>query len=85
MRALAPALAFLLTGCNSGQIDRCENAVKDRLKAPATYRRIEAEHHATTRLVFLTFDSQNSFSALIRARAICEFSSSGDLISIDMQ
>lgn len=81
----APALLLILAGCTPAEISRCEAALKDRLKAPGTYQRVDATFYRYTRSVFITYDSENAFSALIRGRAMCEFSSSGDLQSIEIE
>jgi hypothetical protein len=73
------ALATLaLAGCNyidgwttDPAIRACEFAVRQALKTPSTYQRISAAIDA--RSVSLSFDSQNSYGALIRSRAKCNF------------
>lgn len=49
----------------------CEAALKARLKAPSSYRQIEAT--ITGNLVTLTYDAVNSFNAPLRAVKKCTF------------
>jgi hypothetical protein len=52
-------------------ISHCEVAVKSALKSPTSYKR---ERAATMKNeVHLTFDSQNSFGAMLRGAATCRF------------
>ena len=65
---------------------RCEVAIKDRLKAPATYKRASIHefkgfikqgsyaHRTESKRkhnILYEFDSQNGFGALIRGHALC--------------
>lgn len=49
----------------------CEAALKARLKAPSSYRKIEASISGNS--VFLTYDAVNSYNAPLRAMKACKF------------
>lgn len=47
----------------------CEVEIKSQLKAPATYKRVEAQ--AFTSMVSVTYDAANSFGVPIRSSGFC--------------
>jgi hypothetical protein len=91
---------LLLTGCGEKQgVDQCEQAIKDKLKAPSSYHRVSVDvndinaanpsdiSRFTERWVDVTYDAVNSFNAPLRGRQHCRFRLNdgdvGSLISVD--
>jgi hypothetical protein len=79
---LAPlGLAIALAGCDSSQLRVCETQLKDKLKSPASYKRISVEEYNIDSTiskqpydaVAITYDAANSFNALLRDKEICTF------------
>lgn len=55
----------------------CEEATKALLKAPSTYKRVDASRLSQQNGVrlFLRYDAANSFGTPLRGTAVCEFPS----------
>ena len=72
-----PALSILVSGCDSAQVRQCEAQLKEKLKAPASYKRVSAEEFVNTSYkepydeVTITYDAVNSFNAPLRDRERC--------------
>ena len=81
MRSVALASVVLLGGCHPGLAD-CEDAIKARLKAPATYKRVALQPGDFRYEV--DFDADNAFGTPIRDHATCTLSSDG-LASIELR
>jgi hypothetical protein len=68
-----------LAGCDSSQVQLCEQHLKSKLKSPASYKRIEAEsiqidssiHKPPYDEVTITYDAANSYNALLRDSETC--------------
>lgn len=83
MRAGILWLPFLALGsCSSvepAEIKQCEDYLVAKLKAPATYKRIEAssfvdsDHKPPRQTVIIQYDAVNSYNAPIRDMQVCQF------------
>lgn len=70
-----------LAACDSSQVRACEIRLKERLKSPASYKRVSAEvsripkniHDPPYDSVTITYDAANSFNALLRDKETCFF------------
>ncbi len=85
MRALVTLLPLsVLWSCSSldaPEIKQCEEYLLAKLKAPATYKRVEAssfaypDYRPERRTVIIKYDAANSYNAPIRDTQICQFPS----------
>lgn len=85
---------MLLAGCDVLQykgLAQCEAAIKDQLRSPSTYKRIDVRDQLVVergqglkvRRFEIDYDADNAFGAPIRADAVCEFEAkSGDFIEV---
>jgi hypothetical protein len=74
----------ILSGCNSAQnkaVNACETFIKDRLRSPSTYKRInvdglgpafENEGHSV-KMVTIEYDAANAYGTPIRGSQQCTF------------
>lgn len=77
---LVPAL-LLVTSCDSSQIRQCEAQLKNKLKSPASYKRVRVDqtsigpeiHKPPYDEVTITYDAANAFNALLRDNETCFF------------
>lgn len=55
------------------ELHRCDDAIREQLKAPATYRRISPSvwEVANSYVSKIEYDAQNSFGVPIRGRGVC--------------
>lgn len=53
----------------------CDEAIKNQLKAPATYNRINSPGYYST-IYDITYDAQNAFGVPLRSHGWCEFDKS---------
>jgi len=53
----------------------CDEAIKAKLKAPATYNRINSPDYYSP-IYDITYDAQNSFGVPLRSHGWCEFDKS---------
>ena len=69
------AVGLALAGCDAPGVTECEQHIKEELKAPASYRRIDAVSFSldTSVVVDIEYDAANSFNAPIRATRHCSF------------
>lgn len=51
----------------------CENAIREVIVAPSSYKQIEAEEDWNVRKVHVEFDAQNAYGATVRSVASCGF------------
>jgi hypothetical protein len=71
-------MAIFLIGAPSRRFTVCDEAIKDTLKAPSTYRRIDGPNTHEIGMLdgtdhfMIAFDAQNSFGVPIRHRASCD-------------
>src|SRR3954465_2372843 len=77
MALLGPC--FLLTACDSDQVQACETQLKEKLKSPASYKRIKVDITKISKDindppyddVTITYDAANSYNALLRDKESC--------------
>lgn len=74
--AIVAALAAALIGMfyfspEQRALRACEDVLKDKLKAPATYHRVDYLSSSDGRSVSITYDAENSFGAPIRGVYFC--------------
>lgn len=62
-------LPIALAGCENPNLTRCDEAIKARLKAPASFKRVSAEGSDT--FWTIQYDAVNSFNAPLRGRGHC--------------
>ena len=77
MRFLVLALgAVMLSGCMEDEaLVYCEKAVKNELRSPSTYKRIEANDYSTVKgeaSYYIKFDASNAYGTPIRGLASCK-------------
>lgn len=54
------------------ELSRCDAAIKDQLKAPATYNRVSPTWwNATSSVTHIEYDAQNGFGVPVRGRGTC--------------
>lgn len=78
-KALLVGALMMLGGCvtDPPEVKQCESSLLAKLKSPATYKRINvsniriADKKAQYQSVEITYDSQNSYGALIRDTERC--------------
>lgn len=79
MKRSAPFLLFLASaGCAPKQeaVEQCESLLKEGLKAPSSYTRVEvfqALRHGDTQSVFIDYDAVNSYNAPLRGKFWCVY------------
>lgn len=66
----------ILCGCSKG-LSQCEDAIKAKLKAPATYKRVAATDCKQPGRCEIDFDAANSYGTPLRDRADCFLTKSG--------
>lgn len=74
-------LCVSLTSCDSNQVQACETHLKDKLKSPASYKRVSLDslqipksiHDPPYDEVTITYDAANSYNALLRDKEMCFF------------
>ncbi|MHB9879087.1 hypothetical protein ACSMXM_05435 [Pacificimonas sp. ICDLI1SI03] len=66
-----------LTGCDmmDPKVGLCEDAIKERLKSPSSYKRVEITKWTPERYT-VDYDAENSYGAAIRNDADCSFNAS---------
>ena len=70
-----------LGACDSNQVQACETQLKDKLKSPASYKRVSLDvtqipksiHDPPYDEVTITYDAANSYNALLRDKEMCFF------------
>lgn len=76
-RLSALAMTTLVAACSGEPANQltaiCENAVKESIRTPASYRQVELEELPSARAAKVIFDAENGFGALVRAVALCQF------------
>ena len=65
--SLGGGIAWLLTW--KPGLSACEDAIKETLKAPATYQRVKVE--GSSPLYTITYDAENSFGVPLRGSGFC--------------
>lgn len=82
MRKLILLAMFTLVACDSPGIRECEELIKDRLKAPSTYKRISAFSGkggvGAGRMVQIEYDAANSFGTPLRQTDFCSIPNKGE-------
>ena len=68
-RLILILLPIALAGCENPNLTRCDEAIKARLKAPASFKRVSAEGGDT--FWTIQYDAVNSFNAPLRGKGIC--------------
>lgn len=72
---LTICVAIFAAACDFGRsepaIEACENLLKDRLKSPASYKRVAAAVEGDS--VSISYDAANSFNAILRGSEVCRF------------
>lgn len=79
--------ALCLTGCTPAPVAACENALKDKLKAPSTYKRVDYTFFRNDGAkppeasVSIDYDADNSYGAPLRDHEYCTYAldRSGDI------
>jgi hypothetical protein len=70
-------LLGFLAACDSSQLRDCETQLKEKLKSPASYKRVKADemlidvHKPPYYDVTITYDAANSYNALLRDQETC--------------
>lgn len=92
LSARGQAIALAILGCALGagllwhfyfsplpsDLRRCDEIIREDLKAPATYRRVKgSDFHSEAGSYFLTYEAENSFGVPLRSRAICNINRHG--------
>lgn len=62
-------LPIALAGCEDPNLTRCDEAIKARLKAPASFKRVSAD--GSGGFWTIQYDAVNSFNAPLRGRGHC--------------
>jgi hypothetical protein len=77
---LAVALMTATSSCSVFEpqsYKQCEAFIQNKLKTPATYKRVSAEgismKDGTQYWVHITYDAQNEYGALVRGQYICQY------------
>lgn len=64
-----------LSGCTDSRVDGCEDAIKNTLKSPSSYKRVEAKTVGSssdaTSLIEIKYDAANTYGTLIRGSGTC--------------
>jgi len=93
MKILAPFLLILLVGCDAPdvpEITHYENALKVKLKAPASYKRVSAHafgfpsSNPTEQHVLIEFDAVNDFDVPLRSAEACVYPIRGGKIDFNV-
>ncbi len=76
-RLLAASALIFIAGCSAEkpEVEDCERYLMPKLKAPATYKRVEGKSYVDGKVakVFITYDAANSYGTPIRGIQMCQY------------
>lgn len=80
---LAALLALGACG-RPADLSKCDDAIKDTLKAPATYKRIDftGAYQKESPSYYITYDAENSFGVPLRSSITCYLSTDRTSVTI---
>lgn len=78
LRRVLPAIScIMLAACDSNQVQLCEKQLKEKLVAPASYKRVSVNEFVNPSYkqpyheVTITYDAVNSYNAPLRGKESC--------------
>lgn len=76
------ALSWIYLSPLAFDLRKCDDAIRERLKAPATYKRIDASGtHSTSGTYSLTYEAENSFGVPLQGKGLCFIDRTGQQVS----